>query len=310
MLPFLRKKLHDGWMTVLCRGGRIEIAHLVRVTGEKPLLRMLEVFADEGNLDDALIRLRAERGLDQYRCVALLEEHDYRLVLTENPGVPDEELTEALRWRLKEVVDFPVIDAAIAPLHLVSNHENVRPANLFAVAASRAAVSAQMTRMGKARLKLEAIDIPELAVRNIAVLHEKEGRGLGFLYLGASFSLLIVTFKGELMLSRRMEMTAGQLLAADPERRIQMIERLGLDVQRTMDNFDRQYGFVSVSHIVLASTEAVPDVLTRLGDSVYFPLQAMDLADVLDFPAIPELRNPVWQGQCLLSLGAALRENP
>lgn len=309
MLPFLRKKRRDGWLTVLCRGGRIELAHIVRPAEGAPRVEMLEVFNDEGDVQAALGRLRAERGLNAYRCVTLLDEQAYRLVLSENPAVPEDELLEALRWRLKDVVDFPVVDAAMAVLHLVVNDENVRPSNLFVVAASRVAVASVMERLAKARLQLAAVDIPEMALRNVAALHEVENRGLGFLYLASTFSSFIVTYRGELLLSRRMDLSAAQLLAADPERRAHLIERLGLELQRTLDNFDRQFSFVSISRIVVACAEDLPEILSKLGECVYFPLQALDLSQVLDFPSIPELRNPTWQAQCLLGIGAALRES-
>ena len=308
MLPFLRKKRHGGWLTVQCRGGRVELAHVIRQTGESPEVRLLEVFEDGGDADAALARLRMERGLTAYRCVSLLDESDYRVILTENPAVPDEELNDALRWRLKDAVDFPVADAAIATLQLVGADDSVRLPNVFAVAAARAGIARLMQRLITARYDLQAVDIAETALRNVAALFAEPQRGLGFLYLGPTYSLFIVVYRGELLLARRMELSAAQLVSADPDRRVALIERLGLDLQRTLDNFDRQFSYVTLTRIVVACAEEVPEVLARLGDSLYFPLHAMDLAEVMQFPAIPELRRPVWQAQCLLSIGAALRE--
>lgn len=308
MLPFLRKKRHGGWLTVLCRGGRIELAHVFRPDEGVPVVQMLEVFNDEGDIDSALARLRSERNLGNYQCVTLLDEQEYRLVLTENPSVPEDELLEALRWRLKDAVDFPVIDASIAVLQLVNDQPNSRMANVFVVAAPRVAVVTLMGRLTKAKLALEAVDIPETAIRNVAALFETENRGLGFLYLAPTFSSFVVTYRGEMLLSRRMDLSASQLLSADRARREQLIERLGLELQRTLDNFDRQFSFVSLSRIVIACAEEISEVLEKLVDCVYFPLDAMDLTTVMEFPAIPELRNPVWQAQCLLSIGAALRD--
>lgn len=308
MLPFLKKKRPDGWLTVQCNGNRVELAHVLRRTGEKPLVRMLEVFGSEGDADSALARLRSEKHLGGHRCVSLLEAQDYRLTQTEAPSVPDEERAEAVRWRLKDMVDFSVADAAIAVVNLPTEQEGGRSPNVFAAAAPRSAVAALMARMAQAKLALEAIDIPEMAIRNVAALLETPNRGLGTLYIGHAGSLFVVTYRGELALSRRMDLSATQLLNADSDRRAQLIERLGLELQRTLDNFDRQFSFVSVSGLLYACVEDLPDVLEKLKDSVYFPIRALDLAEAMDFPAVPELRNPTWQAQCLLSLGAALRD--
>ena len=308
MLPFLKKKQVDGWLTVHCNSGRVELAHVLRRTGDKPRIEMLEVFDGAGDLPAALLRLRNEKNLGSFRCVSLLAEHDYRLVLAEAPAVPDAERAEALRWRLKDMVDFPVADAALAVATLPTEQEGGRSQNVFVAAAPRSAVAALMTQMATARLTLAAIDIPEMAIRNVAALLETAQRGLGFIYIGTTGSLFIITYRGELALSRRMDISAKQLAAADADRRAQLLERLGLELQRTLDNFDRQFNFISVSGLVLACVEDLPDVFAKLKDSLYFPLSELDLNGAIDFAGVPELANPTWQAQCLLTLGAALRD--
>ena len=71
---------------------------------------------------------------------------------------------------------------------------------------------------------------------------------------------------------------------------LQLLERVMLELQRTLDNFDRQYSFISVVAMVVATFPAVPDLQAYLGENLYVPVQLMDLANVCDFPAIPELR--------------------
>jgi MSHA biogenesis protein MshI len=99
------------------------------------------------------------------------------------------------------------------------------------------------------------------------------------------------------------------LTEGEPERRRQMQERLALEVQRTLDNFDRQYGFISVSRLLVASEQNTAELVATLGESIYIPALVMDLASVLDFAAVPELRQPARQVQGLLAIGAALRES-
>ena len=86
-----------------------------------------------------------------------------------------------------------------------------------------------------------------------------------------------------------------------------MLERLALELQRTLDNFDRQYGYVSISRLMLASEFDGRGVVAALADNLYLPVLAMDLADVIDFPAVPELKGLERQAQGLMAIGAALR---
>ena len=170
-------------------------------------------------------------------------------------------------------------------------------------------VAERMALFQEAKVPLEAIDIPEMAVRNVAALFEEPNRGLAFLVLNAGESLLTITCGGELYLSRRIEVSSQALAEADEERRQQMLERLALELQRTLDNFDRQYGFVSVLRLIVCSEFDTAATVAALGQNLYLPVQAADLAKVVEFDAIPELRSVERQAQCLLAIGAALRSD-
>ena len=305
MWPNLTAKFEDGWMAVVKRSQRLDLAHVIRPAGQRPEIRSFDSFHIETDEADALMRLARSRGLKHYRCTTLLGESDYRMAQVDAPSVPAEERIQAMRWRLKDVVDFPLDTAALAIADIPL--EGGRQASAFAVAAPAAAVGEKMGKFQQAKVRLEAIDIPEMAVRNVAVLFEEANRGLAFLLLSEEGSLLIITYKGELYLSRRIEMNAEALAPDDAERRGQMRERLALELQRTLDNFDRQYGFISVSRLLVATEQDSAGLTAALAENLYIPVQAMDLALVADFNALPELAQAERQAQGLLAIGAALR---
>lgn len=292
-------------MSIVRNGDRIDLAHVARAVGKRPEVRLCDSFRIESTESDALSRLVQSRGLKRYRCAALLGENEYRLVQLEAPSVPQEERIQALRWRLKDVVDFPVDNAAIDVAEIPT--EGGRQASVFAVVAPASVIGERMRFFHDKKLPLEAIDIPEMAVRNVAALFEEANRGLAFLALTQNEGLLTITYRGELYLSRRIEIASAALAQADDERRGQMLERLALELQRTLDNFDRQYGFISVSRLVVASEFDCTGIVGVLGQNLYLPVQAADLATVIDIAALPELRSTDRQAQSLLAIGAALR---
>lgn len=294
-------------MSVVRLGDRIDLAHVIRSPGKRPAIALCESFRLEGSSGDALSRLAQSKGLKRYRCASLLGESLYRMAQLEAPAVPQEERVQALRWRLKDVVDFPVDGAAVAVVDIPT--EGGRQAHVFAVIAPREVVAERMALFNDARIPLEAIDIPEMAVRNVASLFEEANRGLAFLVLNAGESLLTITFGGELYLSRRIEVSSQALAEADSERRQQMLERLALELQRTLDNFDRQYGFISVSRLLVCSEFDCATTVAALAQNLYLPVQVADLTQVADFNTIPELRSAERQAQCLLAIGAALRSD-
>jgi MSHA biogenesis protein MshI len=78
-------------------------------------------------------------------------------------------------------------------------------------------------------------------------------------------------------------------------------------LQRTLDNFDRQYGYVSISRLIVASEHDTAGTVVALTQNLYLPVVAMDLAEVVDFPDLPDLKSVERQAQGLMALGAAFR---
>jgi len=296
-----------GWLAVLPQGDRVSLAHAVRRPGARPEIRLLDSFHAEGGTAAALQRLRGARKLKSYACTTLMPAGEYGVNQLDAPGVPAAERKEAVRWALKGLVDYPVDTACVDVLDIPMDGAAGWTANVFAVSAAEQAVRRCARPFEEAGVPLAAIDIPELAQRNVAALFEDENRGLAFLRLDESGGLLTLTFRGELIATRRAEMSATLLAEGDAERRAQAMERLVLELQRSLDNFDRQYSFIPVSKLVVAAYPAVDGIVAALAENLYVPVQEMDLAQVLDFAAVPELREPQRQAQHLLLIGAALR---
>ena len=297
-----------GWMAILPQGGWLTLAHVVCEPNAKPEVRALDSFAVDKGEADALLRLRNARQLKSYACTTLLGNGEYNVTQLDAPQVPAEERREALRWALKETVNYPVDRACIELIDGQSDAASAgRPAGVMVVSAAEQAVLSRVAPFEAAKISLDALDIPELAQRNVAALLEDENRGLAFLRIDESGLMLTLTFRGELIAVRRGEMTSLQLNDGDEDQRRRVKERLVLEVQRSLDNFDRQYSHIPISKVVLATYPRVEDLLEELAQNTYIPILEMNLMPVLDFPAVPELRDPLCQAKNLLAIGAALR---
>ncbi len=308
MLPFLSVQRKPGWLALLPQGGRLTLAHVVRDAGSRPEVRLLDSFALEKSEAEALIRLRTARQLKSYACTTLLGDSEYNLTQLDAPAVPVEERKEALRWAIKEMVSYPVESACIDVLDIPSvGMPPGRSAGVMVVSASEKAVLARVAAFEAAKIPLAVVDIPELAQRNVAALLEDENRGLAFLRIDESGMMLTLTFHGELIAVRRGETSTLQLNGSDADQRARVKERLVLELQRSLDNFDRQYSHIPISKVVLACYPDVENLAIELGENTYVPVKAMDLSSVLHFPSVPELKNPQFQAKNLLAIGAALR---
>ena len=237
----------------------------------------------------------------------LLRRGKYQLIQTDAVAGPPEEARETVRWKLKDQVDFPVDAAAIDLLPMPSDG---RAAQVFAALSPESAVASLVQAFQRAKVPLAAIDLPEMSQRNLAALFEEGGRALATLIFDDEEGLLTFTVNGELLVVRHVEITARQLMAADTERRGMLFERIALDVQRSLDNFDRSYSSISLGHLLVAPIPGVDGFLDHLRTNLTVPVVALDLPGVLDLGEVPALLDPLRQFQCLRAIGAALRDEP
>lgn len=257
--------------------------------------------------DDAatLNALRKSMHLDQYCCTALLPHGKYQLIQTDAvAGVPDE-AREVVRWKLKDQVDFPVDTAAIDLLPIPTDG---RSAQVYAALASESVIAPLVQAFQAAKVPLAAIDLPEISQRNLAALFETDARGLATLVFDDDEGLLTFTANGELLVVRHVEISAAQLIGADAERRGVLLERIALDVQRSLDNFDRLYSSIPLQQLLVAPIPGVEGFFDHLRASLIVEVMPLDLSAVLDLEAVPGLRDPLRQFQCLRAVGAALRD--
>jgi MSHA biogenesis protein MshI len=304
---FKRIKKSDCWLALVPQRDGIAAASVRRNASGLPAVELAEFFA--GPVDDAALeKVGKETKAATRRCTTLLGGGHYQMLSVDAPNVPDAELKTAVRWRLKELLDFAPDEATIDVLDIPPDpNASVRPQHLvFVVAARNNVVAARQKQFKSAKVALSAIDIPEMAQRNISAELEQPGRGLAMLSFDDEGALLTVSFNGELYLSRRIDVPLAQLTDADIERRNQSFDRVTLGLQRSLDNFERQFSFISVATLLLGPSE-VEGLAAYLSSNLYTPVETLDLGRVFDFAAAPALVTPAMQQRFFLPLGAALR---
>jgi MSHA biogenesis protein MshI len=273
---FRRRKRERGWLAVSVEPGALLFAHGIN----EPPTRSKVVRCGSlpvGDAEKDLERLARELEVDQHQCLTLLGAEQYQLLLVEAPNVPAAELKAAVRWRLKDMLDYHVDDATIDVLDIPPDPSGAQRAHsMYAVAARNDVVQQCIGRLESAGVPLTVVDIAETAQRNIAALYESPDRALAFLYFGADHSLLTINYRAELYLARRIEVAAHQL-ASDESR-----ERVLLELQRSFDHFERQFPFASVEKLMLGPMPGENGMVEYLGANLGLPVQAAHLDQVLD----------------------------
>lgn len=206
------------------------------------------------------------------------------------------------------MLSYHVDDATIDILNIPANQTGgERKKSLYVVAASNEVIKRRSELFERAYMNLRVIDIPEMAQRNIAKLYEDDGRALALLAFDESGGLLTFTSNGELYLARRIEISAGQLQDANESLRQQYFDRLELEMQRSMDHFDRQFNHLAVRRLLVSGPQNV-GLIERLTNSLDLSVERLVLSEVMDIDDAPELASDEAQVYALHALGAALRQ--
>jgi MSHA biogenesis protein MshI len=286
----------QGWLAVSIGDGGLTFAQAQRGRGKA----QVSSFAVD----------RTRRELAAHRqCSTMLRPGEYDIVMVEAPNVPPGEMKSALRWKVKDMVDYPITEATVDFLEvpLEPGAAAGRSRQLYAILARNAVIQERIEQFDNAGIPLHVIEVPETAQRNIAALYEEpEGSGVALAYFGESGGLMTVTHGGELYLLRRLDV-GMDALAADPDgEEGGPLERVALEIQRTLDHFERQFRHIAVGKLLLAPTGRPTRLSEVLRARFQMPVQAIDLADVLDFKgAAPDAAT---QWRLFHHFGAALRE--
>ena len=282
----------------------VAFAHVQRFATQHPRLAHCEFLpcnADDDQADILKNRL-ARLGLSHLPCHLVLPPAEYNLLLGEAPKVPAEELAEALRWRVKDLITFPVAEAIIDAFLLPEDSARGTSRMAYAVVAQRKNIEALVARARAAQLSLDVIDIAELALRNLAEACCDTQRGVALVKLGQGGGSLQILRNGNLYLSRQFSLAYNAGLLDDLP-----ADALVLELQRSLDYFERQLRQSPPSHVYICGENVTEDKLTAdIKNSLPISIRLLSLQEGLQ---IDDTIAAHSLSLCLSAVGAALRQD-
>ncbi|GGY80874.1 hypothetical protein [Marinobacter zhanjiangensis] len=188
----------------------------------------------------------------------------YQVFQLERPeGVDDAELGDALKWKLKDFLDFSPSEAVSDVFPFPADAARGR-GELVNVVAVRRTLIAELVSLAKdADLNLQRIDIAELALRRLVSRLDETGRGAALVHLRDRYGHMVVC-KGEtLYLSRKLEVTADDLREVASQE--SAVQSLALEMQRSLDYYESQLGQVPPPVINLVARDSMLPLSSMLG---------------------------------------------
>lgn len=275
-------KRTDGLVGICPYGDAALALALTAGDGGGPSLRLVEILPFDRSKPESLRKALRDRGLRDARFALLLGNADYQLLQADAPAVEADEMREALRWQIKDSVAFPVDQAGIDFVELPARTSAAgRPKQLLVAAASHATLRPWIEFFQDAQAELVAIDVPELAQRNLAARFESGKRGFLFLNFDDEGGLLTFLHDGELIGWRRLDATLALIAGVTPDRRESVFDRVALELQRSVDNFERQSGGINIGRLALLKSEGLEPLLEHLKANMSVPVEFVELGSAI-----------------------------
>lgn len=242
-------------------------------------------------------------GLQGAGCHVVLPSTQYKTLPVEKPPVEAAELADAVRWKVKDLLDYSIEEAAIDVFEFPKDALRGRPEQVSVVCAKAAVIQDVVNLISAAGLKLLTIDIIDLALRNLASrLAETEHKTAALLYLRPGHGAIVLVKGNTLYFSRHFDFSLDAL--NDVEQQDNVIQHLALEVQRSFDYFDSQMAQVPPQILYLMGPSPNLPLANMLGSSIAAQVKMFDMA--LSFGEQRKVTQEDING--FAAMGSALKE--
>lgn len=307
MLGVLKKSVAPkGRIGIAFAADQIALA-VVRREGGMPVLDRCELlpFNSTGSPEATAATFRAA-NLPRLPVSTVLRPDDYQLAMVEAPDVPPAELRAAMRWRLKDAIDFDVEEAVIDVFDVPAQNRGGQGRMMYAVAARKAVVDRHANALATLPT-FDVVDVPELCLRNLASLLPAAANGVALLYLGETMATIVLVRGSTFYFARQMDLQATLRIASGslPSGRLDSASVV-LELQRSLDYYERHFDQPPITRIAVApSSRQAAQLATDLGGETGLEVTTLELDSIVKTPLTLE---DTMQASCMLAIGAALRD--
>lgn len=314
MFAFSKHAIEKRFTAVVPTENGLSIAAVHNDSCGIPQLDVCEFVAwDSAAASTELLQKKVKQfGLTKRPCTTIMDLGEYSVLSVEAPDVPQSELRAAIRWQIKDLIDFHIDDALVDVFNAPASGADGRHKNLYVVVSRMSTVKQRIQALQAGEVNVTTIDIPEMVLRNISARLPEEDAGVALIYLAKERGLIVLTRQSTLYLARTLDVgyqdfltpfAGPQFWDSDQDNRY---ERLVLEVQRSLDYYDRYFVQPPIASLVVAPMdEELPGLLPNLEQHTGIRSRMLDLNEVFQ-SAIPLDRD--LQAKCLMAIGAAMRQ--
>lgn len=237
---------------------------------DKPLFNKIKVHNDD--ITTALMQLNVV-PVNRSRCDIVLSANYYSIVQVDKPMLPENELKAALTWQIKDLVPIEpndmVIDYFDAP-----NLGGIEKINV--VCASEKKLKSYIGNINKNNVQVCRIIPEEFAFTELIT---KSSDATLLLCQQPNEDLLILIIKNAQLFSfRRIRATANIAMRSADDLTTGFIDKLSIEMQKSIDYFERQLKQSPVKEIkVLLPIEKESFIARKLSENTLLPVELLTL---------------------------------
>ena len=264
----------------------------------------------QGEWGQALTEYVKENHIRDAETHVVFHPEFYELMLIDAPEVPDEEMNDAVKWRVKDFISGSIDDYVVEGFRLPSDAYRGRMNMIYVAFMKKEAVKSIIELCESLDLTLMDIGISELARAALTQGQESlADLGIAFLHLDEKKGQIDLFENGYLYLSRGIDMGYAMLTKGEASDgglsldNSSQLDSLALDIQRSLDYYESQLGKSGISKLFLLSSEMIPEETCKsLSQMLPVRVEAFDLSGF--FPCDADTSRHM--DSCSVALGAAL----
>lgn len=243
-------------------------------------------------------------ALQGVNCTYILDIGEYNLNLVESPSVSAAEIPLAMRWVLRDLINFPIDEAIIDTFDVpfLRARDNVKM--IYVATIQKQQITRIETLVHATGLVLKFIDIPEMILKNILARNPQKFKSCALVQLNDKGGKLILCRDDQLCISRSFDLKL-EVLGQDSEKDAKTLESLALELQRSFDYMNSVFRQSIQNIIVLVPTKVDKNII---GGSLKANLGSEVVE--LKLPEIFKIEKPINVGDevnYLLAMGTVLR---
>lgn len=216
---------------------------------------------------ETLKALVSEHKLTGASVNLVLSPKEHKAFLIERPSVPFEEQADAAKWRVRDMLDYPIEDAVVGAFEFPQEALRGRGPQLNVRVAHRQDVQHAVDVIREADLEPAHIITADLALASV-VNNSDSAQPIGsvLLYLGSDYGLFLYVREQQLYLAREFEFPFSSLTELSQQE--QRLTQLTLEIQRSFDYLESQMGLAPPKKMSLSAPDARLPLANMIGGAL------------------------------------------